>query len=203
MAKERVHTSEQITAFLDELKSQTDRGAAVIAAAVLDELFQMLLLARLTQIGNERKEALFDKIGAPLSSFSAKIELAFALGIISNEARLAAHLIRDVRNKFAHRIEQLTFDHSEVTELLQKRAPPSVKAMEVSVRDQFLTLFQGLAVVLYGTLGADIRIKSIEETHAAHTLGIILEALRASAGLATPESAVSMMAHRLDTPMPE
>ena len=77
-------------------------GAAVIAAAVLDEILQMLLLARFIELGSKRKEALFDKIGAPLWTLSAKIEVAFALGVISNEARLAAHFIRDVRNKFAH-----------------------------------------------------------------------------------------------------
>jgi Kef-type K+ transport system membrane component KefB len=111
---EKLHTTEQVTSFLQELKIQTDRGAAVIAAAVLDEILQMLLLARFVEIGSERRDTLFTKIGAPLSPLSAKIELAFATGIISNNARLAAHIVRDVRNKFAHRIEALTFDHPEV-----------------------------------------------------------------------------------------
>ena len=131
---DKIHSAEQITAFLDELKTQTDRGIAVITAAVLDELLQMLLIARFIKLGSQHKEALFDKIGAPLSSFSAKIELAFALGVISNEARLALHLVRDVRNKFAHRIEPLTFDHPEVAKLMETRAPQSVNTMPISFK---------------------------------------------------------------------
>src|SRR5580704_5308213 len=114
---EKMHTPEQITAFLDELKTQTDRGVAVIAAAALDEILQMVLLARFIELGSERKDMIFSKIGAPLSGLSAKIELAYAVGTISNEARLALHLIRDVRNKFAHRLESTSFDHPEVAKL--------------------------------------------------------------------------------------
>ena len=47
MTKARVHTREQISAFLTELEKQTDRGAALIAAAVLDEILEMLITARL------------------------------------------------------------------------------------------------------------------------------------------------------------
>jgi hypothetical protein len=36
--KSKTHSREQVAAFLEELKSQTDRGTAVIAAAVLDDL---------------------------------------------------------------------------------------------------------------------------------------------------------------------
>src|SRR5882762_1358039 len=62
---------------------------AVIAAAVLDDLLEILLTARFMELSGERHDGLFKKIGAPLSSFSSKIEICFALGVISNEARLA------------------------------------------------------------------------------------------------------------------
>ena len=48
-------------------------------------------------------------------------------------------------------------------------------------------LFQGMAVVLYGTLAADIRIKSIAETHQEHTLRILAEAIKAAASPGDPE----------------
>ncbi len=184
---EKLHSSEQITAFLNELKTQSDRGVAVIAAAVLDEILQMLILARLIKIGADREDALFWKTGAPLSSLSSKIELTFALGTISNEARIAAHLIRDIRNKFAHRIDALTFDHPLILDLFANRAAPSVNAMPVTTREKFLALFQGLSIILYGTLSADIRIKSIEETHIVHTINMIIEALKAAGGTPVPE----------------
>src|ERR1700730_9110602 len=130
----------------------------------------MVILARLIEISAERKEVLFDKMGAPLRSFSAKIELAFALGVIANELRLTLHLIRDVRNKFAHRIESLTFDHTDIVKMIETRATPSVKAMKTSTREKFLSIFHASAIILFGTWAADMRIKSLEQTHADHFL---------------------------------
>jgi hypothetical protein len=182
MAKPKAHTVEQVKAFLDEVNSQTDRGAAIVSAAVLDDLLKLAILARLIEISAERRDNLFDKTGAPLSSFSAKIEMAFALGVISNDARLALHLVRDIRNMFAHRIAQMSFDDPEVKNLIDTRSTPSVKAMKVSYKKKFINSFQGIAVVLYGTVATDIRIKSLEETHEAYFLNMILEAARISQG---------------------
>jgi hypothetical protein len=170
MAKGRMHTPEQVRAFLAEVKSQSDRGTAIIAGSVMEELTELVILKRLIELSGERKDALFDKMGAPLSSFSAKIEMAYALGIIVNEFRLALHLIREIRNKFAHRIEALTFDHPEVAHLLDTRASEHFKESKTSRREKFLGTFSAAAVVLYGTLAADMRLKSLEETHPGHFL---------------------------------
>jgi Domain of unknown function (DUF4145) len=172
VTRKTIHTSDQVTAFLEELKTQSDRGVAVVAAAMLEELLELVICARLIEISSNRKEALFDKMNAPLSSLSAKIEMAFALGIISESARVAMHLVREVRNKFAHRLAPLTFDHPGVIALLEASAPPSVKGKP---KKEFLDIIQGLAVILYGTLAADIRIKSLEETHREHFFEVLLK----------------------------
>ena len=93
MSKSKPHTQEQVAAILKELQSQTDRGCAIIAAAVLDDLLNQLITGRLIDLGSERHEGLLKGANAPLSSFSSRIELAFALVIVSNPARLALHLI--------------------------------------------------------------------------------------------------------------
>jgi len=196
MAKSAIHTPKQVKDFLEEVKSQTDRGAAIVAAAVLESLTELVILHRLIELSSDRKDALFDRPNAPLSSFSAKIEMAYALGIIHNDARLGLHLIREVRNKFAHRIEPLAFENPEVAKLIATRASPSVKALSKPIREKFLTMFQAVAVVLYGTLAADIRIKSLAETHEAHFLELLFRvegvegaASRAAGGLnPKPES---------------
>jgi len=41
MAKKKIHTPDQVSAFLEELKTQTDRGMAIVAAAVLEELVEL------------------------------------------------------------------------------------------------------------------------------------------------------------------
>jgi DNA-binding MltR family transcriptional regulator len=161
MANAKVHTREQITALLDELKKQTDRGVAIIASAVLEEIVALMILHRLVDLGSERRDAMFAKPGAPLSNFSAKIEMAFALGLIPNQTRLALHLIRDVRNKFAHRIESLTFDDPEVANMIATRIPPTISG---TMRERFLAAFQSLSTVFYAIiLLEDIRIKPLEQ----------------------------------------
>src|SRR3954471_23997129 len=100
-----------------------------------------------------------------MSSFSAKIEIAFALGVINNECRLSLHLIRDVRNKFAHRIAPLRFDDAEVIALMEPRLSQAVRALTMPLRDKFVLMFQSLAFMLYTTLLLDMRIKPLEQTH--------------------------------------
>jgi hypothetical protein len=176
MSKSTAHTQAQVAAFLEELKSQTDRGTAVIAAAVLDDLLEILLTARFVELSGERSDGLFKKIGAPLSSFSSKIEICFAVGVISNEARLAMHLIREVRNEFAHRIEQITFDHPDVATKIETRILRSIKKLGKSNREMFIDSFSAVALIIYSTLSAtDIRIRSLEATHQEHFVQMVLK----------------------------
>jgi hypothetical protein len=135
---------------------------------VIEELVEQVILERLIKLSSDRKDAIFYRMGAPLSSFSAKIEMAYALGIIANELRLTLHLIREIRNKFAHEIEALTFDHHEVAELIDTRASQHIKNLTVSRRDKFMSMFNATAIILVGTWAADMRIKPLEETHAEH-----------------------------------
>jgi DNA-binding MltR family transcriptional regulator len=176
MPKSKTHTQEQVAAFLKELKSQTDRGTAIIAAAVLDDLLQILLTARFVELSGERHDGLFKKTGAPLSSFSSKIEVCFAVGLLSNEARLAMHLIREVRNEFAHRIEQITFDHPNVATKIETRMLDSIKKLAKSNREMFIDSFSAVALIIYSTLSAsNIRIESLEATHQDHFVQMILK----------------------------
>ena len=170
MAKKALPTQDRLRAVIDEVKSQTDRGTAVVAAALLEELLQHAVLDRLIELSSERREALFDRNGAPLSTFSAKIEMSFALGVINNDARLALHVIRDIRNIFAHSIDPISFDDPEVASIIDNRSSKGVKAMADNRRNKFINSFGAIAVVLFSTLAADTRIKPLEETHRTHFL---------------------------------
>lgn len=166
MARNKEHTLDQIRGFTEELKIQTDRGVALIAAAVLDELLEMLLTARLLEVGRDHHDALFGR-GKPLDSFSAKIELGFQLGIYTNATRTQLEMIRAVRNKFAHSIEPLTFSNPEVAnEITSRRLPSANKGP--ATRGEFEGIFSLLALNSYGLMNANIRLQSILETHSDH-----------------------------------
>ena len=100
-----------------ELEDQSDRGAAVVAAAWVEE---ELLEAIRTSLQSVPKswDRLFGR-SRPLDSLSAKIDMASLLGIISESVLLDLHTIRDIRNDFAHSIvtkthEVLSFDSPHI-----------------------------------------------------------------------------------------
>src|SRR5882672_10893217 len=91
-------------------------------------------------------------------------------------APLAMHLIREVRNEFAHRIEQITFDHPDVATKIETRILRSIKKLGKSNREMFIDSFSAVALIIYSTLSAtDIRIKSLEATHQEHFVQMVLK----------------------------
>jgi DNA-binding MltR family transcriptional regulator len=81
-------------------KFNKDCGHAILAAAQLDDLLQRLLLTTMPRISNVLAKNLFDR--GPLGTFSAKIDLARALGLIDVETRSDLRTIKAIRNAFAH-----------------------------------------------------------------------------------------------------
>ena len=88
--------------FLADFNKETERGTALAAAAMLDELLGRIIDSFL--IPNKGSKALLDGFNAPLGTFSARIASAFALGLLSEVEYRECELIRKVRNEFAHQI---------------------------------------------------------------------------------------------------
>ena len=53
----------------------------------------------------------------PLATFNAKIELAYLVKIVTKECRRQLHLIRRIRNKFAHTLEPITFEDAQIKDM--------------------------------------------------------------------------------------
>jgi DNA-binding MltR family transcriptional regulator len=100
-----------------EIEESFDRAAALVSAAFVDERLTAALKARFHQDKKVMK-AMFDP-GGPLGSFSAKIDLAFLVGMLSKEAIQDLHIIRKIRNKFAHEMKVKSFDASRVRDLIK------------------------------------------------------------------------------------
>ena len=162
--KKTVHTAEEIRSVLEELKKQTDRGAGIIAASVTEELLAVVIQERLLPLNSDLRQALFERMNAPLSTMSAKINLGRALGLYSDVGAKRLHMLREVRNRFAHRIEALTFDHPIVVDAMQDGLadvpPPKFK----SNRFAFEMIFAACCMLLLGQSGQNIRINNLGET---------------------------------------
>ncbi len=109
-AKVRVQLPSDLDAFDSRLHGESDRGAALIAAALLDAQLESLFRRRL----KHHQDRLLGIDGA-LATFANRTRVARALEWIDTETEHDLDLIRNIRNKFAHSFEQdLTFENVEV-----------------------------------------------------------------------------------------
>jgi hypothetical protein len=107
---------------VDELEQQTDRGAAIIGAALVENLLRQALQSRMrvaTTVEKRTARGLFGTMG-PLNSFSAKIDLGVLLGLYDEAVREDLHRIREVRNQFAHEEEPRDFGYPKISGICAK-----------------------------------------------------------------------------------
>lgn len=98
---------------------ESDRSAAIIAGVVLDEALRDALQETFVdEMSNNEDDRLFEGYG-PLSTFSARIDIAFAIGLFGPRTKATFHLLRRVRNEFAHRLG-LDFEHPSIAMLCSK-----------------------------------------------------------------------------------
>jgi DNA-binding MltR family transcriptional regulator len=96
----------EMNAFLTELQGETDRAAAVLGPALLDDLLRQLLSANMASPNVAQKLLAPNR---PLGTFSARILAAEAFGLINALEAKDLNRLREIRNKFAHQLHGLCF----------------------------------------------------------------------------------------------
>jgi DNA-binding MltR family transcriptional regulator len=91
-----------------------DRSQAIVAGALLEQSLEYALLSHFVLTEAEMRELFADQVEGGISSFAAKIKLAFALGIVEKTMRKELTLIKNIRNVFAHTRASVTFDDREI-----------------------------------------------------------------------------------------
>jgi mannitol operon repressor len=100
-------------AFLKEFQDETERGAALVGAAMIEEKLKETLLAFFAEpdVGPE----LLDPVGGgPLSTMVARAKIALCLGLIDRDELQECKTISKIRNAFAHWPHGTTFHHPEI-----------------------------------------------------------------------------------------
>lgn len=92
------------SAFMPEFLKESDRAAVVLGAAKIDSLLCSLIDKMLLPHPGSDDDLL--EGDAPLATFSARIRIAHRLGIIDSEFSKLLHILRRLRNTFAHEISQ-------------------------------------------------------------------------------------------------
>ena len=106
--KHDYHPIVGLNPFIKGLENEGDRAAVILVVAQLDLLLYQILQKYLMP-GPSSKDELLES-DRPLGSFSAKICMAYRLGLIDNLFSGSLHLIRKIRNDFAHELEGCTLD---------------------------------------------------------------------------------------------
>ncbi len=98
-----------------DLIDESDRGAAIVGAALLEDSLVTMLKSEMfiDRMSQKQVKDIFDLSG-PLSNFSAKISIALAFGFIDKTTFNDLQIVRKLRNKFAHSSDQLSFDDPDV-----------------------------------------------------------------------------------------
>ena len=97
----------------DALKTETDRGCALIAASLLENTLALTINCHFPNYGLEFKNQLFEGSG-PLATFSAKIKVGCALAIYDQKVQKAFETVKDIRNAFAHSLKAIDFSHPTI-----------------------------------------------------------------------------------------
>jgi DNA-binding MltR family transcriptional regulator len=114
MRNEAINTAQHwIEHFVNEFSRESDRASVILAVAMLDQSLESLLRGYLV-VTNSSEDKLIDGAYAPLASFSARIDIAYRIGLISARLCRDLHIIRRIRNEFAHNVSDCTFASSVV-----------------------------------------------------------------------------------------
>jgi hypothetical protein len=100
---------------VEEIKNEGDRAAGIVAGSILETVVEAAITYRLLPMSNTHFDTLFGDRG-PLGTFSAKIDMAFSLGLFGAVAKSDLHKIRAIRNQFAHKFAR-DFGHPKVAEI--------------------------------------------------------------------------------------
>jgi hypothetical protein len=103
--------------------AESDRGAAVMASARVEQALEDAIRAHLAEPGDGAADTWFKGPNAPFQSFSAKIALGRAIGIYGAKLERSLTLVRKIRNAFAHRMLPLDFSNPAVAAACTKLAP--------------------------------------------------------------------------------
>lgn len=108
----------------NEFKEESDRACVILAASLLDNALLGLLQSKLAPCAGSN-DSIFDGANAPLSTFSSRIDASYRLGLISARFCRDLHLIRRIRNEFAHNVTGCDFEESAIRDRVQALANSS------------------------------------------------------------------------------
>jgi len=108
---------ELFSKFLEEFQDETDRGASILAGTILEEKLKNILTEYFIECRQSKE--LLDGNNAPIGTFSSRLNMAYALGLISDYEYIDCNIIRKIRNEFAHKFElAFSFENPKIKDIV-------------------------------------------------------------------------------------
>lgn len=138
---------DEVFSFRRALSEETDRGCALLASAYLDEQLEVLLRAFFIDKPAEADKLLNGR--EPLATFSARVQLCLCLGLLPKSTIRELHLIRRIRNEFAHVSEPLSFDTPAMVDRCKELGAHDIfREDQLAPRKRFIRATLGIAGVI-------------------------------------------------------
>ena len=118
----------------ESLGMESDRGCVLLGAEILSNDLESLFRSYFRkdpQIVKKTINPLFKGFN-PLATFAARIDLAYSMGLIPRVIYRRLHLVRELRNRFAHTAGLLDFRDSKCKPLLDEIAGADKNPLENS-----------------------------------------------------------------------
>ena len=134
---------ERCQEFLSELMSETDRSAAIVGLAAVESLL-LRLLNRVMLPDRQISDGTFT---------SRRLrELCYSLGILTDEENRLIDRLAVVRNKFAHRWEDRSFDDADIVRAMNEVGKASTLPYTVGDKSPAKWIFIGHVIDLWAHL---------------------------------------------------
>jgi hypothetical protein len=104
---------DELVQVFQDLANGSDRAAALIAAAEVDNALEDAIASEWTNMEPDDRELIFSPLG-PLSGLAMKVRVAHAMGIFGAITKRDLEKIAHMRNGFAHSSRPWSFDHEPI-----------------------------------------------------------------------------------------
>lgn len=133
-------------AFIKETHRDSDRGCALLLGAMIEIHVEKLLRSVLIK-QKSAVDPLFQYPG-PLSTFGAKLRLAYCLRLLHRHEYRDLVRIQKIRNRFAHELHRTSFEgDAEVSRLCASLESRKLNGLDVNLSNRWLFWLTAIAIV--------------------------------------------------------
>lgn len=102
----------------NSLQQESDRGCVLVVGSMIELAIEEQISRRIVHPANKSGE-IMGRGNKPISTFSAKIDFGYALGLFPEEEWCVYHQLRELRNACAHDIRLQHFDANHFSDRMR------------------------------------------------------------------------------------